>query len=264
VERRRADVVLAERGLFPSREKARAAILTGGVRVEGRVLRKAGERIDEDAAVEIREAETYVSRGGVKLAHALDVFDIDVSGVRAVDVGASTGGFTDCLLQHGAEHVTAVDVGYGQFAWKLRNDDRVAVRERTNIRKVVPTELGAPFDVATIDVSFISLVTVLPNVLGLLADEGALLALVKPQFEAGKGRVGKRGVVRDPATHVDVLVRVCEALCENGLIVRGLAWSPIKGPEGNIEFWVWAARSGDATHTTPEEIVRDAHGELGV
>ena len=261
--RRRADVVLTERGLFPSRQRAQAAILAGDVRVDGEPVRKAGEQIDEDASIEVAEGPRFVSRGGLKLSGALDEFGINVDGVRAVDVGASTGGFTDCLLQRGAESVAAIDVGYGQLAWSLRNDPRVSVYERTNIRHVEPEAVGAPFDLAVADVSFISLGLVLEKVLSLLAEAGELVVLVKPQFEAGKERVGKKGVVRDPAVHEDVLAQVADRMRDEGLVVRGVTFSPVKGPEGNIEFWLWASRSGQESGTTPAEVVRTAHETLG-
>lgn len=261
--RQRADITLVERGLFPSRERARAAIMAGDVRVGGEPVRKAGELVDADALFEVAEVPEYVSRGGHKLAGALDRFDIEVSRARALDVGASTGGFTDCLLQRGAAHVTAVDVGYGQLAWRLRQDERVRVLERTNIRSVEPDELGARFDVIVVDVSFISLEKVLPHIEPLLAEDGDLVALVKPQFEAGKGRVGKKGVVRDASVHEDVLRSAVRAAGEQGLTVRGLTWSPLKGPEGNIEFWLWAARGGDAGAPDPADVVAGAHAELG-
>lgn len=261
--RRRADVVLAERGLFESRERAKAAILAGHVRIDGRALLKAGEQIDVDAQVEIEPSQQYVSRGGHKLAGALEVFGIDVAGMRAVDVGASTGGFTDCLLQAGAEGVVAIDVGYGQLAWSLRQDDRVDVLERTNIRDVEASDVGAPFDLAVVDVSFISLRTVLERVTALLGEDGELLALVKPQFEAGKGRVGKKGVVRDPGIHTQVLADTIAAFRGAGLKVHGATWSPLRGPEGNIEFWVWAGRTGDDAAVDAFEVVGAAHTALG-
>lgn len=261
--RYRIDALLADRGLFPSREQARAAVLAGEVRVNGQVVLKAGHPVDESAEIEVEERPRYVSRGGEKLAGALSDFGLDVAGRRAIDVGASTGGFTDCLLQAGAEHVVALDVGYGQLAWKLRTDERVTVIERTNVRNVDPVELGAPFDLVVCDVSFISLRTVLPHIAPLLSGDGDLLALVKPQFEAGKGRVGKRGVVRDAATHEEVLDGTVAALEEQGMVARGLSFSPIKGPEGNIEFWVWASRNGERTSKTAAEVVAAAHGSLG-
>ena len=203
--RSRIDAVLVDRGLFASRERARAAVLAGEVRVAGEVVTKAGHQVEADVPIEVAEKQRFVSRGGEKLLGALEAFGLDVSGMRVVDVGASTGGFTDCLLQRGASSVVAVDVGYGQLAWSLRTDPRVMVFERLNIRAADPDELGAPFDLVVIDVSFISLRIVMPHLLGLIGDEGQLVALVKPQFEAGKGRVGKRGVVRDAAVHEDVL-----------------------------------------------------------
>jgi 23S rRNA (cytidine1920-2'-O)/16S rRNA (cytidine1409-2'-O)-methyltransferase len=263
VPKRRIDAELASRGLFASREQARAAVLAGEVRVDGEVVTKAGHLVAGDVRFEIAEKQRYVSRGGEKLAGALDHFGIDPADVRAVDVGASTGGFTDCLLKRGAASVVALDVGYGQLAWSLRTDSRVTVVERTNIRAVDPAELGAPFDLAVVDVSFISLRTVLPHVADLLSPEGSIVALVKPQFEAGKGRVGKKGVVRDAAVHGDVLRAAIEAALDAGFVVRGLTFSPIKGPEGNIEFWLWASRGGDATSATPAEVVAEAHAVLG-
>ena len=261
--RRRADVALVEAGLFPSREQARAAILAGDVRVGGRPLTKAGEAVPADVVFEVEQGPRFVSRGGLKLEKALDAFGLDVTGLRCVDVGASTGGFTDCLLQRGASAVTAIDVGYGQLAWSLRNDPRVTVLERTNIRAVEPDQVGAPFDLAVIDVSFIGLRVVLPPVLRLLSGQARVVALVKPQFEAGKARVGKRGVVKDPLVHVDVLASAEEAACALGLTVRGLTFSPITGPEGNIEFWMFAARDGQPTSDTPEAVVARAHEQLG-
>ncbi len=261
--RRRADVILADRGLFESRERAKAAILAGQVRVDSRVVTKAGEQLAEDVEFEIAAGERYVSRGGKKLAGALDGFGIDPQGRTAVDVGASTGGFTDCLLQRGAEHVVAVDVGYGQLAWQLRQDPRVSVFERMNIRQADPVVLGAPFEIVVVDVSFIGLAKILPQLVALMSEKGMLVALVKPQFEAGKGRVGKKGVVRDPATHIDVLTSVLEQIHAAGLYVRGLTWSPITGPEGNIEFWVWADRDGPEAPTDPAAVVAAARESLG-
>jgi 23S rRNA (cytidine1920-2'-O)/16S rRNA (cytidine1409-2'-O)-methyltransferase len=263
VPKRRIDAELASRGLFASREQARAAVLAGEVRVGGEVVTKAGHMVSPDAIIEVAEKQRYVSRGGEKLAGALDRFGIDPTGLRAVDVGASTGGFTDCLLKRGAASVVAVDVGYGQLAWSLRTDPRVTTIERTNIRSADPAELGAPFDLAVVDVSFISLRTVLPHVAALLAPTGAIVALVKPQFEAGKGRVGKKGVVKDAAVHREVLQGAMDAAREAGFVVRGLTFSPIKGPEGNIEFWLWASREGEAAPTTAEQVVEEAHAALG-
>ena len=263
MQRRRIDTALVERGLFSSTEHAGAAVLAGEVRVDGEVVTKAGHAVADDAVIEVAEHKRYVSRGGEKLAGALDTFGLDVAGLRVVDVGASTGGFTDCVLQRGAASVCAVDVGYGQLAWSLRSDSRVTVFDRLNIRAADPAELGAPFDLVVIDVSFIPLRVVLPHLMNLLADDGHLVALVKPQFEAGKGSVGKRGVVRDPLVHDHVLGGAVDAVRAAGLVARGLTFSPIKGPEGNIEFWMWAARTGEPTNATAESVVADAHTTLG-
>ena len=260
---RRLDVELVSRGLARSREQARGAILAGDVSVDGVTVSKAGAPVESHAEILVAERPQYVSRGGHKLAGALDAFGIDPSGVRAVDVGASTGGFTDCLLQRGAHSVTAVDVGYGQLAWSLRNDPRVHVVERTNIRTADREELGGPYGMAVIDVSFIGLAKVLPAVRTILADDAVCLALVKPQFEAGKGRIGKKGVVRDPAVHRDVLGSVLASAEQDGWAVCGLGWSPITGPEGNIEFWV-CLRPGDEPVTVDiAAVVEAAHAALG-
>jgi 23S rRNA (cytidine1920-2'-O)/16S rRNA (cytidine1409-2'-O)-methyltransferase len=259
----RADVALVDAGLFPSREQARAAILAGQVRVDGNPLTKAGHQVTPDTVFEVAETRRYVSRGGTKMAGALDDFGFDVAGMNAIDVGASTGGFTDCLLQRGAASVAAVDVGYGQLAWSLRTDPRVAVYERTNIKNVAADIPGAPFDLAVIDVSFIGLSKVLPKVAELLSPAGTVVALVKPQFEAGKGRVGKRGVVRDSAVHTDVLETVAAEAAGLGFVLRGLAFSPITGPEGNIEFWMWLSREGEPTAEEPASVVARAHDKLG-
>jgi 23S rRNA (cytidine1920-2'-O)/16S rRNA (cytidine1409-2'-O)-methyltransferase len=260
--RRRVDIALVEAGLFPTREQAKAAILAGRVRVDGAIVDKAGAAVRDDAEFAVEPAQEYVSRGGHKLAGALAEFGIDVSGVRALDVGASTGGFTDCLLQRGAAAVTALDVGYGQLAWSLRNDPRVTVVERTNIRTVEGVLAGAPFDLAVVDVSFIGLAKVLPHIASVLVASGEVLALVKPQFEAGKGRVGKRGVVRDEAVHSEVLTRVIREAGTAGWVPRDLAWSPIKGPQGNIEFWIRLARTGEAARLDANALVRAAHNAL--
>jgi 23S rRNA (cytidine1920-2'-O)/16S rRNA (cytidine1409-2'-O)-methyltransferase len=259
----RADLALAASGLVASREAARAAILAGTVRIAGEPVAKAGQLVDEGTVFTVDEGPRFVSRGGRKLEGALDAFGVDVTGLRVVDVGASTGGFTDCALQRGAASVAAVDVGYGQLAWSLRNDPRVSVFERTNVRHASVDDLGGPFDLAVVDVSFIALSKVLPKLGELVAADGAIVALVKPQFEAGKGRVGKKGVVRDPAVHVDVLAAVVDAAREAGWSVRGLTWSPIKGPEGNIEFWAWLDRVGPDTDVDVEALVAAAHEQLG-
>lgn len=261
--RTRIDMLLVARGMVPSREKARAAILAGEVAVDSRTVDKPGTLVDEDSDVKLAERPRFVSRGGDKLAGALAAFTVDVAGRRCIDVGASTGGFTDCLLQSGAATVTAIDVGYGQLAWSLRTDERVRVIERLNVRKADPLGLGAPFDIVVADVSFISLRTVLPHLKALMGKESDLLTLVKPQFEAGKANVGKRGVVRDPAVHVQVLESVRDAVMASDLLVRGMTFSPVRGPEGNIEFWLWAACSGTSADVDVEGIVRMAHESLG-
>ncbi|MCE5191714.1 MAG: TlyA family RNA methyltransferase [Actinomycetia bacterium] len=259
---RRADVELVERGLFASRERARAAILAGEVTSDGRRIEKAGQPLAVDAAVEVAERPRFVSRGGRKLEGALDTFGVDVAGMRAIDIGASTGGFTDCLLQRGAAAVVALDVGYGQFAWSLRTDPRVSVVERTNVRDADLFALGAPFDIVVIDVSFIALERVMPKLLEAGGERGQVIALVKPQFEAGKGRVGKKGVVRDAAVHRDVLTGVVAAVQRAGDVVRGVTWSSLKGPEGNIEFWIWFARAGEPAQVDVADTVRAAHMAL--
>lgn len=238
----RADVVLVERGLVESRTRAQALILAGKVFSGERRIEKAGETVREDMALEVRgQDHPWVSRGGLKLDHALSEFDIDVTGAVCLDVGASTGGFTDVLLARGAARVYAVDVGHGQFAWKLRNDDRVAVLERTNARYLTAAEVPEPVDVIVCDASFIGLETVLPAALALAGPGARLAALIKPQFEVGKGQVGKGGVVRDPALHEAVCARI-RAWLEDlpGWSVRGVTESPITGPEGNKEFLIVA------------------------
>lgn len=259
----RIDTLLVERGLFPSRERARSALIAGHVRVAGSVVTKAGQQVEQDSEIHVTAQQRFVSRGGEKLDGALSDFRIPVEGRRATDVGASTGGFTDCLLQRGAASVAAIDVGYGQLAWSLRTDPRVTVFERTNIRSVDVEEVGGPFGIVVVDVSFISLRTVLPHLLPLMAPEGDLLVLVKPQFEAGKSRVGKRGVVRDATVHIEILDDLAKAVATSGLVVRGLSYSPITGPEGNIEFWLWAAHAGPECDSTASAVVAAAHEKHG-
>jgi 23S rRNA (cytidine1920-2'-O)/16S rRNA (cytidine1409-2'-O)-methyltransferase len=234
--RRRLDVLLVERGLVQSRQRALGLILAGEVWVNGQRLVKAGSLVPQDASIRVTGKKMpYVSRGGLKLEAALHTFDIDVVGLTCLDVGASTGGFTDCLLQHGASHVTAVDVGYGQFHWTLRSDPRVKVIERTNIRHLDAEAVGEPVDLACIDVSFISLRIVVPAVLGFLKRPGRMICLIKPQFEVGKGLVGKGGVVRDPALHEEVINNLTKAFNAFGLHRAGIIPSPILGPKGNQE-----------------------------
>jgi len=244
VERVRIDRLLVERGLAASRERARRLVMAGDVLVGDRPVTKPGTEVAADAEVRLRAAAApYASRGGEKLAGALDAFGLQVRDLIALDVGASTGGFTDCLLQRGARRVIALDVGYGQLAWKLRQDPRVVVIERTNARHLTPAMLpGAP-DLAVVDVSFISLATVLPAVAGVVAPDGTIVALVKPQFEVGRGRVGKGGVVRDPVLRAEAVASVRAAAEGLGLMVRGEAESVLPGPKGNREVFLWLARS---------------------
>lgn len=242
-EKERIDKLVVERGLAPSREKARALIMAGQVVVGDHVADKAGQMVPIDAEVRLKgEPLRFVSRGGLKLEKALEEFVLDVTGLIVLDVGASTGGFTDCLLQRGVAKVFAVDVGYGQLAWKLREDPRVINLEKTNIRYLEPETLGATPDMAVIDASFISLDKVLPAVIRLISKDGIIVALVKPQFEVGKGEVGKGGVVRDTAKHQRVIAEVTAAAVCLGLTVLGVTESPITGPKGNREFLIFMAR----------------------
>jgi len=243
--RRRLDALLVERGLAETRAKAQALVLAGAVWSGGRRLDKAGAAIASDAPLELRGRDhPWVSRGGVKLAHALDHFGIDPAGAVALDIGASTGGFTDVLLSRGGRRVYAVDVGHGQFAWKLRNDPRVVLRERCNARHLTVADIPEPPDLIVCDASFIGLETVLPAALALAAPDARLVALIKPQFEVGAARVGKGGVVRDPALHNEVCERIVGWLGRQpGWRVEGLIESPIRGPEGNLEFLVYSRRT---------------------
>lgn len=271
---RRLDHLLVERGQFPSRERARAAIMAGLVDVAGRRVDKAGTLVEAGAEVTVRgEAVPYVSRGGLKLAKALATFPIATAGRVAIDVGASTGGFTEVLLQAGARLVYAVDVGYGQLAWKLRQDPRVVVLERTNIRHLDASRLPERPDLATVDTSFISVRLFLPHLLSLLVHPAELVVLVKPQFEAGREEVGKKGVVRSAETHRTVLARVGEAAAAAGAAWAGVSYSPVAGPEGNLEFLLYLRTAGDWTGepvpVPPDlaqqiaEAVAGAHAEVG-
>ncbi|MDO8735616.1 MAG: TlyA family RNA methyltransferase [Thermoleophilia bacterium] len=239
--KRRLDTILVERGFFSSRSQAAAAVLAGEVSVKGQPVTKAGTMVAPDVEIALREAQRFVSRGGLKLETAFERFNLDVTGAVALDAGASTGGFTDCMLQHGARKVIAVDVGYGQLDWKLRNDPRVEVHERTNIRGITPELLSEAPNFATFDLSFISLKKVLPPVIKCLKPGFELVALVKPQFEAGKGKVGSGGVVRDAETHRQVLNDIWQFAESQGLIVLGLTESGIRGPKGNVEFLIHLA-----------------------
>jgi 23S rRNA (cytidine1920-2'-O)/16S rRNA (cytidine1409-2'-O)-methyltransferase len=245
VAKQRLDTLLAERGLFESRSRAAAAVMAGDVRVGGRPARKPGELVADEVELDVAEAPPFVSRGGVKLANALHAFGIDPTGRRALDVGASTGGFTDCLLQRGAESVIALDVAYGELHWRLRNDERVTVIERRNARSLDPDELPHPPDLIAADVSFISLTKVLPAVVAAAAPRFDLLAMVKPQFEVGRERVGKGGVVRSPEDRRSALLAVGEfARSDLDASVLGYAPSGLPGPAGNRETFVWIAEAG--------------------
>jgi 23S rRNA (cytidine1920-2'-O)/16S rRNA (cytidine1409-2'-O)-methyltransferase len=245
MKRVRIDSLLSERGIFPSRSQAAASVLAGDVLLlpERRRARKPGELVREDVELEVTPAPEFVSRGGIKLANALDAFGFDVSGRDALDVGASTGGFTDCLLQRGAAHVVAVDVAYGALDWRLRSDERVTVIERRNARELSPEELPYAPEVIVVDVSFISLTKVLPTVLACAARTFDCLAMIKPQFEVGRGHVGKGGVVRDPAARRRALIDVGRAAGELGAAVVGYASSGLPGPKGNLETFIWVAEA---------------------
>lgn len=249
-------MLLVARGLAASCEQAQRLIMAGEVDVNGVRHDKPGRTVPRDAAISVRAPLPYVSRGGLKLAEALDVFAVDVTGVVAVDIGASTGGFTDCLLQRGAARVYAIDVGYGQLAWKLQTDPRVVVVDRTNVRYLDALPDGAYADLAVIDASFISLSLVLPAALRLIKPEGQVITLIKPQFEADADHVGKGGVVRDPETHRSVLVDFCALADSLGLTVAGLTVSPAPGPAGNIEFLAWLLRTAEskAAHDNDQAI----------
>ncbi|MGM9616996.1 TlyA family RNA methyltransferase [Butyricicoccus sp.] len=261
--KKRLDVLLFEKGMVPSRERAKAIIMSGIVYVNNQKADKAGMSIPEDAEIEIRgKTNSFVSRGGLKIEKALNYFQIDPKDLCVMDIGASTGGFTDCLLTRGARKVYSIDVGYGQLAWKLRQDPRVVCMERTNIRYVTPEQLDDVPDFAVIDVSFISLKLVLPVVANLLQEHGRVACLIKPQFEAGKGKVGKKGVVRDPEIHLEVLQSFIENAHEAGFHVYSLTFSPIKGPEGNIEFLGYLGKDGEDAELDPAALVAEAHGAL--
>ena len=253
----RLDLLLVQKGLCESREKAKALIMAGQVYIDGQKCDKAGENIDTGKTPEIRgETLKYVSRGGLKLEKALSEFPIDLKNRVCMDIGASTGGFTDCMLQNGAKKVFAIDVGYGQFSWKLRNDARVVNMERTNIRYVTSKNIGEPIGFASIDVSFISLRLVLPVFFELLESGGEAVALIKPQFEAGREQVGKKGVVRDIKVHYSVIENVLNFAKDAGFAALGLSYSPIKGPEGNIEYLLYLKKSDENSTVQDEDIKR--------
>lgn len=246
--KKRLDIILVERELVKSKEKARALILEGKVYVDGKRVDKAGTLIKKNSDIKIyKKNHDYVSRGGIKLEKALEKFNINVKGKKILDVGASTGGFTDCLLLKGAKRVIAVDVGYGQLSWKLRKNSKVIIFERTNIRYLEPDNIPFLVDMVTIDLSFISVKKVMENILRLSKDIAEYLILVKPQFEVGKGLVGKGGIVRDKKLHKNVLSELVIFLQNIGLNIKGITFSPIKGADGNIEFWIYAKRGNRET-----------------
>ena len=262
--KKRLDVLLVERLYADTRSKAQAIIMSGNVYVNGQKADKAGTSFEETVDIEVRGAVCpYVSRGGLKLEKALRDFGVDVNGFVCSDSGASTGGFTDCLLQQGAKKVFAIDVGYGQLDWKIRSDERVVVMERTNIRYVTPEDLGEPLDLSVIDVSFIGLEIVLPTIKTLLRPTGQVLCLIKPQFEAGKENVGKKGVVRDPKIHQMVLDNFVSLVDGLGFKILGLTFSPVKGPEGNIEFLGHLSLDEvEGIRPDTAQVVADAHKTL--
>lgn len=260
----RLDVLLTERGLLDSRQKAQATIMSGIVFVNGQRVDKVGTAVANDALIEIRGTTLpYVSRGGLKLEKAMQTFPLTLTGKICADIGASTGGFTDCMLQNGVKKVYAVDVGYGQLDWKLRNDARVVCMERTNARYLTHEEIPEELDFASVDVSFISLKLIFPALYGLLREGGEIACLVKPQFEAGREKVGKKGVVRDPAVHLEVLEHFLIHAKENHFTVLGITYSPIRGPEGNIEYLGFLRKSEEPDAAVDlQAIVEASHTAL--
>lgn len=267
LSKERLDVLLVSRGLAESREKAKAIIMSGNVYVDGQKEDKAGTSFNDKVNIEVRgNTLKYVSRGGLKLEKAMANFDVTLEGKICMDVGSSTGGFTDCMLQNGAVRVYAVDVGHGQLAWKLRNDERVVCMEKTNIRYVTPDDIPDKIQFSSIDVSFISLTKVLGPVKELLSDDGQIVCLIKPQFEAGREKVGKHGVVRDKAVHLEVINKVIEYAVSIGFEVLNLEFSPVKGPEGNIEYLLHLQKHTEGIYEhipfVPQNIVEKAHETL--
>lgn len=264
--RERLDVILYNRGLFESREKAKAAVMAGLVYVNGERCEKPGLSYDPGCEIEIKgKPVPYVSRGGLKLEKAITEFGINLEGAVCVDVGASTGGFTDVMLKNGAAKVYAVDVGYGQLAWELRNDPRVVCMERTNFRYVTAEHIKELIDFGSADVSFISLRLILPPLKALLKPDGKVVCLIKPQFEAGRSKVGKKGVVKDPRVHEEVINDIINTATGMGFSVSGLTWSPITGPEGNIEYLLYIVNGmhDEKKHISVTDTVKSAHDELG-
>ena len=262
----RLDILLVNRGLAPSREKAKTMIMEGNVFVNHNREDKAGSTFPDDCIIEIHGTTLkYVSRGGLKLEKAMTHFGITLEGKVCMDIGASTGGFTDCMLQNGAVKVYSVDVGYGQFAWKLRQDQRVVCMEKTNIRYVTPEDIDDKLDFASVDVSFISLTKVLGPARALLTDHGQMVCLIKPQFEAGREKVGKKGVVRDKKVHEEVIQKIEDFCLSNGFSIHNLEYAPIKGPEGNIEYLIYIEKADEPVKEESvdlHKVVEAAHGEL--
>lgn len=265
--KKRLDILVTERGLAESREKAKTLIMAGQVYVDGQKADKPGDTFSEDAAVEVRgKGLPYVSRGGLKLEKAMREFGLQLQGRTCMDIGASTGGFTDCMLQNGAQRVYSVDVGYGQLAWSLRTDPRVVNLERTNARYLTREQVPEEIGFFSVDVSFISLTLILPAVRPLLAEHGQAVCLIKPQFEAGREKVGKKGVVRDKAVHEEVIEKIRSFALENGFSVLGLTFSPVKGPEGNIEYLIYLERSEVPSQgeqvPSAQQVVEESHRAL--
>ena len=262
IEKKRLDILLVEQGYFESREKAKAIIMAGDVYIDHQKFDKPGTMLPVGTEIEVRSTgPKYVSRGGLKLEKAMQLFPISLKGKTTMDIGASTGGFTDCMLQNGAKKVYSVDVGYGQLAWKLRNDERVVNLERTNVRYLKKEQVPEPIDFFSVDVSFISLRLVLPVAREFLAPGGQAVCLIKPQFEAGKEKVGKKGVVRDQAVHEEVIRTISDFVLTIGFSVLGITFSPVKGPEGNIEYLIYLQKSETPTSVQfdPKTLVEESH-----
>jgi hemolysin TlyA family protein len=262
IEKKRLDCLIFERGLAESREKAKIMIMMGNVYVDNQKSDKPGTMLPPDTNIEIRgETLRYVSRGGLKLEKAMKLFPIDLKAKIAMDIGASTGGFTDCMLQNGAKKVYSIDVGYGQLAWKLRTDERVINLERTNVRYITAEQVPDLIDFFSVDVSFISLCLVLPVARRFMTENAQAVCLIKPQFEAGREKVGKKGVVREEGTHVEVIQKIADFVLKNGFSILGLTFSPVKGPEGNIEYLIYLQKSENpvSVDLNIEELVKNSH-----
>lgn len=263
----RLDILLVEKGIFSSRERARASVMSGEIFVDGVRVDKCGEKVKVSSNIEFKgEKMPYVSRGGYKLEKAIRSFGIELKDKVCIDIGASTGGFTDCMLQNGASKVYSIDVGYGQLAWKLRVDPRVVCMERTNFRYVTYEQIGEYADFASIDVSFISLEKIIPAAINLLNAKGSVMALIKPQFEAGRDKVGKKGVVREKSTHEEVILKIVTFIRKLDLNIINIDYSPIKGPEGNIEYLIYFTKNNEISYDFKDEKIKDivnsSHGQL--